>query len=424
MSTSTTYIETEKKLVPSLRFKEFNESWKKTKLANVCTKIQDGNYGGSYPKSDEFIEEGIPFLTSKALGGDGVLKEDKIDFLPLEKHQELKKAHLKLNDVLFTNRGSNVGTIGFTDERIAHGNIGPQLTLLRSDLNIIKPNFLFQIMTSNVIKKQVNSQDSGSAMNFFGIGATSNFKFNIPFIPEQQKIASFLSAVDEKIQKLTKKKELLEQYKKGVMQQLFSGELRFKDKNGKNYPDWEEKRLGMIAERNSNKNNENKVNFVLTNSATQGVVSQNEYFEREIANQNNLEGYYIVEIDDFVYNPRISVHAPVGPIKRNKLAQGVMSPLYSVFRFKVENLEFFEFYFETIGWHEYLESVSNKGARHDRMNITNNDFFKMQLPFPCEKEREKITSFLSIFSTKIENVNQQLTKTQTFKKGLLQQMFV
>ena len=238
---------------------------------------------------------------------------------------------------------------------------------------------------------------------------------------------------------LTKKKEALEQYKKGVMQQLFSQKIRFtpsledfKDElaQGKvidlatNYPDWEEKRLAEIAVRNSNKNKDSKVNFVLTNSATQGIVSQGEYFDRDIANQNNLAGYYIVEVNDFVYNPRISVHAPVGPIKRNKLQLGIMSPLYSVFRFKKDNLEYFEYYFETKFWHRYLDNVSNMGARHDRMNITNEDFYKMPIPLPCNEEREKITDFLSSLTFKIESVNQQIEKTQTFKKGLLQQMFI
>jgi type I restriction enzyme M protein len=201
---------------------------------------------------------------------------------------------------------------------------------------------------------------------------------------------------------------LLEQYKKGVMQLLFSGKLRFKDDNGENYPNWEEKKLGEVAERNLVKNKNNIVNFVLTNSATQGIVSQDDYFDRKIANQNNLEGYYIVNVGDFVYNPRISVHAPVGPIKRNKLKVGVMSPLYSVFRFNVENLEFFEFYFDTSNWHFYLESFSNKGARHDRMNISNSDFFSMPIPLPCSKERKKIADFLSSIDVKIKSVKQQL----------------
>jgi type I restriction enzyme S subunit len=411
-------------LLPKLRFKEFEGEWTKKTLKEVCKKIQDGNYGASYPKSEEFIKFGIPFLTSKALGGDGFLKDDKIDFISKEKHLELKKAQLKLNDVLFTNRGSNVGSIGFSDKRISHGNIGPQLTLLRSDLNIISPLFLFQIMTSHSVRKQVRSQDSGSAMNFFGIGATSKFKLNIPNLPEQQKIASFLTSVDTKIQQLTTKKQLLENYKKGVMQQLFSQQLRFKNNDGSDFPNWEIKDLDKIAKRNSIKNKGSKINFVLTNSATQGIVSQKEYFDRDIANQNNLEGYYIVQKDDFIYNPRISVHAPVGPIKRNKLIKGIMSPLYLVFSFNKENLEYFEFYFETFEWHKYLNSVANFGARHDRMNISNSDFFKMPIPLPSEIERRKIANYLNAIDTKIENVQTQIAKTQAFKKGLLQQMFV
>ena len=102
--------------------------------------------------------------------------------------------------------------------------------------------------------------------------------------------------------------------------------------------------------------------------------------------KNNLEGYYIVSKDDFVYNPRISASAPVGPIKRNKLQKGVMSPLYSIFRFKESLLEYFEHYFETTNWHKYLHSVANFGARHDRMNITNSDFSYSTI---CTPEIEK-----------------------------------
>jgi type I restriction enzyme S subunit len=126
-----------------------------------------------------------------------------------------------LNDVLFTNRGSNVGSIGFTDERIAHGNIGPQLTLLRSDLNTIVPHFLYQVMKSYAVVKQIRSQDSGSAMNFFGIGATSKFKLYIPKTLEQQKIARYLSSIDTKIESVNKQITQTQTFKKGLLQQMF-----------------------------------------------------------------------------------------------------------------------------------------------------------------------------------------------------------
>jgi type I restriction enzyme S subunit len=208
-----------------LRFKDENgddyADWEEKKLGEVCKKIQDGNYGASYPKADEFIETGIPFLTSKALGNGGTIISSKIDYISLEKHKQLKKAHLKLNDVLFTNRGSNVGAIGFVDESISHGNIGPQLTLLRTNQEIIDSGFLFHSMNSFGVKKQVSSQDSGSAMNFFGIGVTSKFKIQVPSLPEQQKIANFLSSIDTKIESTRQQITQTQSFKKGLLQRMF-----------------------------------------------------------------------------------------------------------------------------------------------------------------------------------------------------------
>jgi type I restriction enzyme, S subunit len=135
-------------------------------------------------------------------------------------------------------------------------------------------------------------------------------------------------------------------------------------------------------------------------------IQLQDYFDKEIANQNNLLGYYIVEKDDFVYNPRISTQAPVGPIKRNKLARGLMSPLYSVFRIKEENLDYFERYFETTFWHNYLKSVANYGARHDRMNITLEDFYNMPILLPSPEEQTKIANFLSSIDKKISLISE------------------
>jgi type I restriction enzyme S subunit len=424
MSNALTHIETEKQLVPALRFKEFEGEWDKMNLSNVCAKIQDGNYGGSYPKSEEFVKEGIPFLTSKALGGDGILKEDKIDFLPLKKHQELKKAHLKLNDVLFTNRGSNVGSIGFTDERISHGNIGPQLTLLRSDLNIIKPHFLFQIMTSNVIKKQVSSQDSGSAMNFFGIGATSKFKFNIPTLPEQQKIASFLSAVDEKIQQLTKKKALLVDYKKGGLQQLFSGQLRFKDENGKDYPDWEEKRLGEVATFLKGKG------ISKADLSNEGVLECIRYGELytvygetiiEVFSRTNVsEKELILSVKDDVIIPasgetQIDIATASCVRKSNVALGGDLNIIRSA-----NDGVFLAYYLNSALKFDIARLSQGVSVVH----LYSSQLKTLKIGVPKIEEQQKIATYLSRIDTKIESVNNQITQTQTFKKGLLQRMFV
>ncbi len=208
------------------------------------------------------------------------------------------------------------------------------------------------------------------------------------------------------------------------MQQLFSGKLRFKDENGMDYADWEVKKLGEIAEKRIAKNRDNKITLVFTNSALHGIVNQRDFFDKDIANKNNLGGYYLVEKNDFVYNPRISTFAPVGPISRNHLDTGIMSPLYSVFRFKVGNLDFIDCFFNSSVWHLHMKDISNYGARDDRMSFSTGDFYKMPVPFPCIDEQQKIADFLFSIDVKIESANKQITQTQSFKKGLLQQMFV
>lgn len=246
----------------------------------------------------------------------------------------------------------------------------------------------------------------------------------LPVITEQSKIASFLTAVDERIKQLEECVSLLAKYKKSAARKIFEQAVRFADEDGNKFSEWDLVELRDVASKVKTKNKDGAVSSVLTNSASRGIIDQGDYFEREIVNENNLDGYYVVDVGDFVYNPRISSMAPVGPIKRNKGRRGVMSPLYTVFRFNRGELSFFEQYFETSGWYDYLKSVANSGARHDRMNISNDDLFGMPLPFPSEKEQKKIAGFLSAIDDKIAGAENRIKAAKTYKAGLLQRMFV
>lgn len=205
---------------------------------------------------------------------------------------------------------------------------------------------------------------------------------------------------------------------------MFLQEIRFRSADDRDYPEWDAVELGSVAVKVRTKNKDGAVSDVLTNSATKGVISQSDYFDRDIVNEDNLHGYYVVEQNDFVYNPRISASAPVGPVKRNRGRRGVMSPLYTVFRFNDGNLSFFEQYFETWEWHDYMRSVANSGARHDRMNVTADDFFGLPVPFPAPEEQAKIADFLSALDTQIACAESQLEAAKQYKQGILRHMFI
>ena len=158
--------------------------------------------------------------------------------------------------------------------------------------------------------------------------------------------------------------------------------------------DWEQRKLNEIADKVSEKNKDNEFSEPFTNSAEQGIISQKDYFDREIVNNENLNGYYIVRNDDFIYNPRISVTAPVGPINRNRLGRnGVMSPLYTVFRTQdIDNL-YLEFYFKTTKWHRFMKLNGDSGARFDRFTISSTQFMEMPIPYPTLEEQKKIGEY-------------------------------
>ncbi|MEW5682968.1 MAG: restriction endonuclease subunit S [Pseudomonadota bacterium] len=198
--------------------------------------------------------------------------------------------------------------------------------------------------------------------------------------------------------------------------------LRFPEFEGTG--EWSFVPLSKLAQRRTEKNRSGKLTRVLTNSAEHGVVDQRDFFDKDIAIQGNLESYCVVEKGDFVYNPRISKFAPVGPISKNMLATGVMSPLYTVFRFENENDDFYLHYFYSTGWHNYMRQVSSTGARHDRMAISTDDFNAIPLPVaPYAKEQQKIADCLSSLDALISAQADKVGALKTHKKALMQQLF-
>ena len=187
--------------------------------------------------------------------------------------------------------------------------------------------------------------------------------------------------------------------------------------------EWKRCKLSDIAIRKGKKNTTGIELPVYTNSATSGVINQEEYFDREIVTKDNLVNYGIIESNDFVYNPRVSVTAPVGPISRNKLSCGIMSPLYLIFGFNSGDINFFEHYFKGNSWHNYLRAKANYGARFDRINIGTKEFMDMPIPYPNLVEQKKIADCLSFLDSYIDATKRKLDLLKEHKKGLMQKLF-
>ena len=161
---------------------------------------------------------------------------------------------------------------------------------------------------------------------------------------------------------------------------------------------WEQRKLGDVSKKVTTKNTDGALNETFTNSAERGIVSQLDYFDHDITNEANVNGYYVVRPNDFVYNPRISTIAPCGPINRNRLNRaGIMSPLYTVFSIDDGVCKtYLEHYFKTSRWHDFMFLEGNSGARSDRFSISDSLFFEMPIWCPSLAEQEAIAQQLEL----------------------------
>ena len=183
--------------------------------------------------------------------------------------------------------------------------------------------------------------------------------------------------------------------------------------------------LSSLFAKNIKKNTDGQITNVICNSAKQGLIPQREYFDKDIANSDNTSGYYIIEENDFVYNPRKSTDAPYGPISSYKYTEaGIVSPLYLCFRAKKEiNPAFFEWYFRSSVWHRYVYMSGDSGARHDRVSIKDDTFFAMPINLPSAHEQEYIASFLERIDQRIETQRSLVENLKKYKRGVLSVAF-
>jgi type I restriction enzyme S subunit len=388
--------------IPQLRFKGFEAEWEFEKLQSRIKSIDSGwsPQCEEYPSTED--EWGVLKTTSVVWEG---FNENANKKLP-EKLNPRPELQVSINDILITRAGptSRVGVTVHVNKVRPRLMLSDKLIRLRSNENC-SSLFLAISLSNSSSQKQLVSKSSGLAESQTNISQKIllNTKLSFPVLPEQQKIASFISALDEKILQLSRKKELLEQYKKGVMQQLFSGKLRFKDENGKEYIDWEEKKLGEVSTKKSSNISANKIEdnigeFIIYGAS--GILKKVDFYKEE--------NDYISIVKD---------GAGVGRLLYCKGKSSVLGTMEIIS--PKQNIDTY-FLYCLLSNIDFVKYVTGSTIPH----IYFKDYSGEICGIPSFPEQQKIANFLSSIDAKIESTNQQINQTQSFKKGLLQQLFV
>ena len=405
--------------LPKLRFSGFAEQWTTNVIGDNLKKVID--YRGKAPPK---TETGVFLITARNVRL-GYIDFASKEYIDKNLYTEWMNRGLpEPNDVCFTTEAP-LGNVCLFPETGQYA-MGQRIITLQTNKNELYSKFLYQFLLSPVGRKKVLIRGTGSTAK--GIKSKLFVKIPIdkPLLPEQKKIADFLGVVDEKTAGLRERERLLTQYKKGVMQKIFTQTLRFKADDGSDFPNWEKRIFGEVFVRVKRKNTQDNRN-VLTISAQQGLINQEEYFNKSVSSKD-VTGYYLIKRGEFAYNKSYSKGYPMGALKRlTRYDMGVVSTLYICFVSQAETCEeFYEQYFEGGLLNRELHKIAQEGARnHGLLNLSVVEFFRdMIIDYPHPDEQQKIADFLSAIDDKITAVSAQIAHMQDFKKGLLQQMFV
>lgn len=409
----------EKQLIPKLRFPEFKEDWERKVIKDIATKITDGTHDTPKP-----LSKGVPFLTAIHVK-DGFIDYDNCYYLPLEVHEKIyERCNPEKDDLLMVNIGAGTATSALV--KVNYEFSLKNVALIKPNKNIVNPDFLEQVQRKNSLRLK-HQISSGGAQPFLSLKEIGKLKLNIPKPEEQQKIASFLTSVDERITLLTKQKEKLEQYKKGIMQQLFSQEIRFKDDNGNDFPEWEEKKLGDVCElfhgyqfRSSDFKQSGLAIIKISNVIGSNLnLSDLTYIDK--GRFHEFERFEIKNNDILM-----SLTGNIGRVIEVKNTPFKLIQNYRVGKFiplneKILGKPFLKFLLMSDIVFGRFNQLSNQSAQ---ANFGKQDMDKILIKLPTIEEQQKIASFLSAIDEQIEQVGKQIDTTTSFKKGLLQQLFV
>jgi len=396
-----------KVLEPVLRFAEFSDDWQPKRLDSLAS-IQRGKFSPRPRNNPIYYGGEIPFVQT----GDVFNSKGRITQNTQTLNEEgLKVSRLFPKGTILITIAANIGYSGVLDMDCACPD---------SLIGIgVKENSVNYFINYALTRKQpeMDYKADNNAQKNINLEFLKPYQLIVPKKEEQQKIADFLSSVDKKIEQLTEKHRLLTEYKKGVMQQIFTQQIRFKDNQGNGYPEWEYKYGNKVFEAISNKKHNSDLP-ILAITQDKGAIPRDMIDYKMTVTDASISSYKVVEVGDFI----ISLRSFQGGIEYSEY-KGICSPAYIILRAKgAVNNVFYKNYLKT---HNYIQKMNRtlEGIRDGKM-ISYKYFSEIKIPVPCIEEQQKIANFLTEIDQKIDQAWSTLEQTKAFKKGLLQKMFV
>lgn len=417
---------------PEIRFAGFEDEWVKKKFDDVFDMISNNTLSRDALNSESGVAKNIHYGDVLTKVGEYVdVSNTKLPFISdPDITTKLIRSYLKDGDIVIADTAEDE-TVGKCTEVIGVEEmpiIAGLHTMPCRPKEKYAPKYMGYYLNSNAYHDNLFPLMQGvkvTSISRTGVKETEvilSTEFD-----EQEMIGEHLSSLDDMIALETAKYEKLVIIKKAMLEKMFPKEgcdvpeLRFGGYTGA----WGERQLQQVADKVNEKNTHLTFKETFTNSAEYGVISQRDFFDHDITNASNIGGYYVVQNNDFVYNPRISSIAPVGPVNRNKLDRcGVISPLYTVFRPHDIDYAFLEQFFKTRRWHSFMYFNGDTGTRFDRFSIKTELFFKLPVPYPEIEEQKLIGVYLEDLDKSISLQQQKVNKLKNIKSACMEKMFV
>ncbi|HEI6416917.1 TPA: restriction endonuclease subunit S [Staphylococcus aureus] len=400
---------TQKKNVPELRFPEFEGEWEEKKLGENA--IIKGRLGWKGLKQSEYLEKGYAYLIANKHINSGHINWEKADQISRYRYEESPEIALEKGDLIFSKDGA-LGNPALINNLTKPATINSTMMLVRLDQKNFSSIFFYQILLGPLFNKLIYLKVSGSSIPHLFQADMKEFKFNAPPLIEQQKIGKFFSKLDQQIELEEQKLELLQQQKKGYMQKIFSQELRFKDENGNDYPDWTNERLGEVTTVTMGQSPKS-VNYT-DNSNDTVLIQGNADIENGLINPRiyTREVTKLIQKDEII----LTVRAPVG-----KLAMAQINACIGRGVCSIKGDKFLYYFLE---WF----ATQNKWIRFSQgstfESISGNDIRNIHIKIPVEDERTKIIKLLNSLDVLNSKTDLKIQNLKQRKKSLLQKLFI